>query len=89
MTGRLREDQYTVLIPSRSFLLRMRNVVNKFVENIKTHILCLLTFKKNCAVCEVILKNIEKPDLPQMTIWGMFISRWVPKATNTHFRNMS
>ena len=88
MTGRLRVDQYMFLIIYRSFLLRMRNAVNKFVQKIKTHILCLLFFFENCVVCEIIWKNIKKPDRPQMTIWSMSISRWVPKATNSHFRNV-
>ena len=29
-------------------------------------------------------KNIEQQDRPQMTVWRMRISRWIPKATNTH-----
>jgi hypothetical protein len=32
-------DQYTFLITSRSVILRMRNVSDKVVEEIKTHIL--------------------------------------------------
>jgi len=35
---------FTFLIISRSFLLRMRNVSDKAVEKIKTHILCSVTF---------------------------------------------
>jgi hypothetical protein len=40
MTGTLLEEQYTFFILFCSFLLRMRNVSEKFVEKIKTHILC-------------------------------------------------
>jgi hypothetical protein len=29
-------------------------------------------------------KNIVEPGRPQMKIWGMRISRLIPKATNTH-----
>ena len=36
--GTLHEDQYTFLIISRSVVLRMRNVSDKFVEKIKTQI---------------------------------------------------
>ena len=37
MTGTLHEDQYTFLITSRSFLLRMRNISDKSLKKIKTH----------------------------------------------------
>jgi hypothetical protein len=52
ITDTLHEDQYTVLIISRSFPLRMRNVSDKFVEKIKTRILCSLRFFENRAVYE-------------------------------------
>ena len=29
-------------------------------------------------------KNIVESDRPQMTVWPMRVSRWVPSATNTH-----
>jgi hypothetical protein len=29
-------------------------------------------------------KNFVEPGRPQMTIWRLFVSRWVSKATNTH-----
>jgi len=44
MKGTLHEDQYTFFIISCSFLLRMRNVADKFVEKIKTHILYSVMF---------------------------------------------
>jgi len=28
-------------------------------------------------------KNMEEPDIPQMMMWRMRISSWIPKATNT------
>jgi hypothetical protein len=37
MKGTLHDDQYTFFIISRSFLLKMRNVLNKVVEKIKTY----------------------------------------------------
>jgi len=46
-TSILREDQYTFFIKSRSVLLRMRNVSDKFVEKIKTHILYSINFFSN------------------------------------------
>jgi len=42
--GALHADKYTFLIISCSVLLRMRNVSDKIVEKIKTHILCSITW---------------------------------------------
>ena len=41
--GTLREHECTFLIITRSFLLRMRNVSDKIVEKIKTHVLRSIT----------------------------------------------
>ena len=35
------------------------------------------------AVCEIMWRNIVEPDKPQMTVWGMGIACWIPKATDT------
>jgi hypothetical protein len=40
----------------------------KVVEKIKTDILCSVTFLKNCAVYEIMWKNIVALDRQQMTI---------------------
>ena len=56
----------------------------KVVEKIKTHILCSVTFFENCAIYEIMWKNIVERGRPQMTIWHMCIACWIPKATNTH-----
>jgi len=40
----------------------------KVVEKTKTHILCSVAFLKNCAVYEIMWKNIVLLDGPQMTI---------------------
>ena len=56
----------------------------KSVEKIKTHILCSVTFSENRAVCEIMWENIVQQDGPQMKIWRIRISYWIPKATNTH-----
>jgi len=70
---------------SRSVLLRVRNVSDKVVENINTHILCSITFPENRAVCEITWKNIAEPDRPQMTTIGRIrIACWIAKATNAH-----
>ena len=49
--GTLHEDQYTVLIISRKILLEWEMFQIKFVEKIKTPILCSITFssfRKSC-----------------------------------------
>ena len=38
----------------------------------------------NCAVYEIMSRNIVEPGRPQMTIWRMCIACWIPEATNTH-----
>ena len=75
-----------MLITSRSFLFRMRNVSDRIVEKIKTHILCSVTFffLENRAVYETMWKNTVDRGRPQMTPWRMHIARWISKATNTH-----
>jgi len=30
------------------------------------------------------LRNMVEPGRPQMTMWRLWISRWVPKTTNAH-----
>ena len=52
----------------------MRNVSGKFVEKIETHILYSIFFFENCAVYEIMWKNVVEPDRPQMTIWRMRIA---------------
>jgi hypothetical protein len=48
---------------------RMRNVSNKVVEKIKTHILfSVFFFFENCAVYDITWKNMVEPDRKQMTI---------------------
>jgi hypothetical protein len=75
------EDKYTFMIMSHSLLLKMKNII----EKIKTHILCSITFiLKNCAIYEIMWKNIVEPDMPQVTIRHMQFTCWVLKATNTH-----
>ena len=55
------------------------------VEEIKTHILCSITFLENRAVYVITWKNITERGRPHMTIWCMRIVCWIPKATNTHW----
>jgi hypothetical protein len=69
---------------SRSFLLRMRNVSDKIVEKIKTHLSSSVIFFLNRAVYEIMWKVIVQRGRPQITILGMGIACWIPKATNAH-----
>jgi len=90
ITGTLHEDQCTFFVISRSFLLRMRNVSNNntnntnAVQNIKTHILCSVTFFfENRTVYGKKWKNIVERGRPQMKIRCMRIACWIFKSTNT------
>ena len=76
----------TFMIISHSVLLRMRNVLDEFVEKIKTHVLCTIIYMYflNHAIYEIMWKNIVEPDSPQMTIRCMHIACWITKATNAH-----
>jgi len=57
----------------------------RIVEEIKTHILCSITFSfpENRAVWNNVWKNNVEPDSPQMTIWRMRNACWITNATNT------
>jgi hypothetical protein len=41
-------------------------------------------FFENRALYEKMLKNIVEGGRPQMTIWLMHFTCWIPKATDTH-----
>jgi len=71
------------MIISSSGLLRMRNVLDKSCrENQNTHFMPQNIFEDH-AVYKIMWENIAEPDRPQMKIWRIRISRWVPKATNS------
>jgi hypothetical protein len=72
-------------IISRLFLLRMRNVSEKICrENQNTLFVLSNFFLENRAVYEIMWKNTVERGRPQMTIWRMRITCWIPKATDTH-----
>jgi hypothetical protein len=59
ITGTLHEDLSKFMIISRSVLFRMRNVLNKAVEKVKTPILCSITFfSETRTVYEIMWKKI-------------------------------
>jgi len=52
---------------------------------IKTDILCLIArFVESGAVYEIRWKNIVEPIRPQMAVWLILITCWMPKAANAH-----
>jgi hypothetical protein len=53
------------------------------VEEIRMHILCSITFFQNCAIYEIMRKNIVDLGRPRVTIRRMRIACWIPTATNT------
>jgi len=62
----------------------MGNVSDKsYRENRNTHFRFSKFFFFNCAIYEIMWKNIVEPDRPQMTIWCMHVASWITKATNT------
>ena len=64
-------------------LLRMRNVSNKSCrENQNTHFMFGIFFFENRAVCEIMSKNMVKPERTQ-TIWRLLVAYWVSKPTRT------
>ena len=65
----------------------MRNVPDKVLAKIKTHILgsaIFFLFENHAIYEKKCVKNIVERGSPQMTIWRMRIACWMPKATNTH-----
>jgi hypothetical protein len=85
ITGTLHKDRDTFQITSHSVLLRMRNVSDKSCrENQNTHFVFSNCFPENRTVYEMMWKNIVERGRPQMAIWRMRISCWIPKATDTH-----
>jgi hypothetical protein len=85
MTTTLRKYQYTFLIISSPFLLEMKNFWDKFVEEIKIHILCSVNiFRKSYRLYENMLKNTVVRGRPQMTIWRVHIACWINNFTITN-----
>jgi hypothetical protein len=67
------------------FFLQWEMFQSKVVEEMKTHILCPVSFipSENRAVYEMWKHGVER-GWPQMTIWRMRIACWIPKATHPH-----
>ena len=76
---------FTFMTISRR-ILKMKNVLDKIVEKIKTHISYSLTFlRKSCRLWD----NVEKcggarETTNDVTIWRIRVACWMSKATCTH-----
>jgi hypothetical protein len=70
ITGTLHEEQYKLLIISRSVLLRMGNISDKSCrENQNTHFTFNNFFSpENRAVYDIMWKNAVQPDRPHVTV---------------------
>ena len=78
--GILHEDIFIFVTKSCWIILRMENVFQiKVVENIKTHILCSVTFFQKW-YCSWEVKNTVEPEKLHMLIWWC-IACWVSRAT--------
>jgi len=54
----LREDIFTLMVAFRSMLLRMRNISDKVLEKIETHILGSITFfRQSCLLWDIVEKS--------------------------------
>jgi hypothetical protein len=77
------EDQYTVLIISRTVLLRMRNIPDRSCRENQNTLLCSITFF-NYAIYKIIWKNVVERGRPLMTIRRMRTACLILKTTITH-----
>ena len=70
---------------SRPVPVAMRNVSDKICsENQNTHFLFNnFFFFENFTFYEIMWKNIVQPDRTHMTICGMRLACWIPKAPHT------
>jgi len=78
-----------IFIISRSFILIMRSVSENSCTGYQNTFLSSETFFfENRTIHEKMWKNIVEPGRPQITVWRLRITCWIPKATNTHTHNM-
>jgi hypothetical protein len=84
--GTSHEGLFTFMIVYGRFLFRMRNVSDRVLGTIKTHILYSVTFFwKSCLLWD----NVEKycrarQATDDYIIWDMHFACWLTKATDTH-----
>jgi hypothetical protein len=61
----------------------MKDVSDKVVEKVRTHILFSFFFFGNRAAYEIMWKNIVERGKPQKTVWRMRSACWITRVTNT------
>ena len=64
----------------------MRNVLDKFVEKIKTYfVFSNFFFFENLAFYKIMSKNVVEPEARNgVAIWRIRVECWISKATCTH-----
>jgi len=71
---------------------RLTLKTRKLSEKIKTHVLCSVNFAENCALYEIMLKNMDDADRPQAIHCGAekmrFAGRITKARTYTHNYNV-
>jgi hypothetical protein len=68
--GGLHKCLHTFMTVGGRILLKMRNILDKVIEKIKTHNLRSINFSpKNLADYELMRKNMVQPETPEMTIY--------------------
>jgi len=84
--GTLCEGLFTFMIVSGWFLFRMRNVSDRVVGTIKTHILYSVTFFwKSCHLWDNVEKYCRARQATDDNItWDMHFACWLTKATDIH-----
>jgi hypothetical protein len=63
MTGTLHEHVCLIVIISRSFFLKMRNILDKICREIKTHILYAENVLRNLTLYEITWKSVVESDM--------------------------
>jgi len=82
----LREELCSFTTWLTEFFLEWEMFQKKFVEKIKTHILCSVTFffPENRTICEIMWGDNVNPDRTQMKIRSMRFACWINRARDTN-----
>jgi hypothetical protein len=86
ITGTLHEDQYTFLIISHSFRLRMRNIADKSCREHQNTFYDQYLFPRKSYRLWDNVENYGRAGqaTDDSIIWRMPVTCWVPKATDIH-----
>jgi hypothetical protein len=78
----LYEDVSTFMTISCWILLRMRNILHKIVQKIKTHFMFNNFFRKSWRLCDIVeMYDGARGATNDITIWCVWIACWISKAT--------